>query len=61
MEGDFLDEEDLLERIGWVDEERGLSVGLGLNERDLEGEDWKMELFLGDKKNSDVEFFEGIR
>ncbi|MGX9290334.1 DEAD/DEAH box helicase [Bacillus sp. A015] len=61
FQGHFLDEQDFLETIGWIDDETPFTVGLRLNEPEYDGDDWKIELFLRDKKNSDLHFFEGIR
>ena len=50
LPGTFLDEQDFLETIGWIDDETPFTVGLRLNEPDFDGDDWKIELFLRDKK-----------
>lgn len=56
----FLDEQDFLETIGWIDDETPFTVGLRLNEPDFDGDDWKIELFLRDKKNSDLHFLKAF-
>ncbi len=48
--GHFLDEEDFLEGIGWIDDQSPFTVGLRLNEPDFDGDDWKIEMFLRDKR-----------
>ncbi|MFQ6318990.1 DEAD/DEAH box helicase [Bacillus halotolerans] len=59
--GHFLDEEDFLEGIGWVDDQTPFTVGLRLNEPDFDGDDWKIEMFLRDKKSGAVVFFDGLK
>lgn len=58
--GHFLDEEDFLEGIGWIDDQSPFTVGLRLNEPDFDGDEWKIEMFLRDKKSGAVEFFDGL-
>ncbi|MBD1382633.1 DEAD/DEAH box helicase [Metabacillus arenae] len=53
VEGHFLDEEDFLEKIGWISDETPFTIGLRLNEPDLDGDDWRLELFLRGKKNEE--------
>ncbi|WP_044747177.1 DEAD/DEAH box helicase [Bacillus alveayuensis] len=58
--GHFLDEEDWLEKIGWTVRDLPFTIGLRLNEPEFDGDDWKLELFLRNKKNRDsLHFYEG--
>ncbi|MGR3208488.1 DEAD/DEAH box helicase [Bacillus glycinifermentans] len=61
FKGHFLDEEDFLETIGWIENPVPFTVGLRLNEPDFDGDDWKIELFLRDKKSGDIQFFDGLK
>ncbi|MGG3625246.1 DEAD/DEAH box helicase [Bacillus gobiensis] len=56
----FLDEQDFLESIGWYEDETPFTVGLRLNEPEFDGDEWKLEQFLRDKKNGDLRFFTGL-
>ncbi|QHZ45354.1 DEAD/DEAH box helicase [Bacillus sp. NSP9.1] len=60
FQGHFLDEEDFLETIGWRENPAPFTVGLRLNEPEFDGDDWKIELFLRDKKSGDIRFFDGL-
>ncbi len=60
FQGHFLDEDDFLETIGWHENPVPFTVGLRLNEPDFDGDDWKIELFLRDKKSGAIQFFEGL-
>ncbi|MGE6630306.1 DEAD/DEAH box helicase [Bacillus sp. NPDC077027] len=60
FQGHFLDEVDFLETIGWIKDDTPFTVGLRLNEPEFDGDDWKIEMFLRDKKTSDLHFFEGM-
>ncbi|MCY8520374.1 DEAD/DEAH box helicase, partial [Bacillus atrophaeus] len=59
--GHFLDEKDFLEGIGWSDDPSPFTVGLRLNEPEFDGDDWKIEMFLRDKKNGSIQFFDGLK
>jgi len=60
MDGQFIDEEDFLERIGWKVNDLPFTIGLRLNEPEWDGDDWKIELFLRNRKSGDVRFFTGV-
>ncbi|MEC1259342.1 DEAD/DEAH box helicase [Bacillus swezeyi] len=60
FQGHFLDEEDFLETIGWHENPVPFTVGLRLNEPEFDGDDWKIELFLRDKKSGEIRFFDGL-
>lgn len=49
----FLDENDFFEKIGWIIDVSPFTIGLRLNEPDFDGDDWKLELFLRNKKNKE--------
>ncbi|MEC1500582.1 DEAD/DEAH box helicase [Bacillus sonorensis] len=61
FKGHFLDEDDFLETIGWLENPVPFTVGLRLNEPDFDGDDWKIELFLRDKKSGEIQFFDGLK
>ncbi|PIK32666.1 ATP-dependent helicase, partial [Bacillus siamensis] len=56
-----LDEDDFLEGIGWNDDLTPFTVGLRLNEPDFDGDDWKIEMFLREKKTGAITFFDGLK
>ncbi|MCD7034597.1 DEAD/DEAH box helicase [Metabacillus sp. GX 13764] len=49
FEGHFLDEQDWLEKIGWILDDTPFTIGLRLNEPDYDGGEWRLELMLRDK------------
>ncbi|TXC85945.1 DEAD/DEAH box helicase [Metabacillus litoralis] len=58
--GHFIDETDFLEKIGWHKDDTPFTVGLRLNEPELDGEDWQLEILLRSKENEDEIFhFQG--
>ncbi|WP_243291935.1 DEAD/DEAH box helicase [Bacillus sp. FJAT-47783] len=59
MDGHFLDERDFFERIGLIVNHLPFTIGLRLNEPDFDGDEWKIELFLRNRKTDKVIFFEG--
>ncbi|MCR9039754.1 DEAD/DEAH box helicase [Bacillus sp. L381] len=61
FKGSFLDEDDFLEGIGWHDDLTPFTVGLRLNEPDFDGDDWKIEMFLREKKTGAITFFDGLK
>ncbi|MGM0923290.1 MAG: DEAD/DEAH box helicase [Bacillota bacterium] len=62
FEGHFLDERDWLEKIGFLIDDAPFTIGLRLNEPDYDGDDWKLELFLRDRKNPDsFHLFQGLK
>lgn len=61
FDGHFLDERDWLEKIGWIVNHLPFQIGLRLNEPEEDGGDeWKLEMFLRNRKNQDsIVFYHG--
>ncbi|MED4534453.1 DEAD/DEAH box helicase [Metabacillus fastidiosus] len=53
LQAHFLDEDDFLEKIGWNIDSSPFTIGLRLNEPDFDGDDWKLELLLRDRKKEE--------
>ncbi|WP_338778821.1 DEAD/DEAH box helicase [Metabacillus sp. FJAT-52054] len=60
--GYFLDEQDWLERIGWVVDDKPFTIGLRLNEPEYDGGEWRLEVLLRNKKREDeLHVYEGVK
>ncbi|MDQ0232719.1 DEAD/DEAH box helicase [Metabacillus malikii] len=60
FDGHFIDESDFLEKIGWHIDDTPFTVGLRLNEPEIDGEDWQLEILLRNKKNEeDIHHYQG--
>lgn len=58
--GHFIDETDFLEKIGWQLDTTPFSIGLRLNEPDIDGDNWQLEILLRSKTNEEELFhFQG--
>ncbi|PAD67826.1 ATP-dependent helicase [Bacillus sp. 7586-K] len=53
FDGHFIDETDFLEKIGWHIDVTPFTVGLRLNEPEIDGEDWQLEILLRNKSNEE--------
>jgi len=53
FDGHFIDETDFLEKIGWHLDVTPFAVGLRLNEPEIDGEDWQLEILLRNKSNEE--------
>lgn len=53
FDGHFIDEADFLEKIGWHLDVTPFTVGLRLNEPEIDGEDWQLEILLRNKSNEE--------
>ncbi|MDQ0226780.1 DEAD/DEAH box helicase [Metabacillus niabensis] len=53
FDGHFIDETDFLEKIGWHLDVTPFTVGLRLNEPEIDGEDWQLEILLRNKSNEE--------
>lgn len=51
--GHFIDETDFLEKIGWQLDATPFSIGLRLNEPDVDGDDWQLEILLRSKTSEE--------
>jgi SNF2 family DNA or RNA helicase len=60
FQGHFIDEADFLEKIGWHKDDTPFTIGLRLNEPDIDGDDWQLEIFLRSKDTEDeIVHFQG--
>ncbi|WP_338788104.1 DEAD/DEAH box helicase [Metabacillus sp. FJAT-53654] len=60
FQGHFIDETDFLEKIGWHIDDTPFTVGLRLNEPELDGDEWQLEILLRSKTNEDeIVHFQG--
>ncbi|WP_299091955.1 DEAD/DEAH box helicase [uncultured Metabacillus sp.] len=53
FQGHFIDEADFLEKIGWNIDDTPFTVGLRLNEPEIDGDDWQLEILLRSKDNEE--------